>query len=89
MIPLYVDRQEPANNQAGVEPNSPISIYFNKSMNPDLLQIEVLETAHGKIYKPLEAGSNMVDYGKIELKSQYELKNTYYFLHLIYIFITL
>jgi fibronectin type 3 domain-containing protein len=46
-IPLALERSEPANNATGIEPNESINLYFNKPIDPALLQIEVRETVNG------------------------------------------
>ena len=66
-ILLSVDRQEPADGAIGVEPNAFIAFYFNKAIDPALLQVEVLETAHGKIYATPEKGADITQMSKIEL----------------------
>ncbi len=66
-IPLALNRQDPENNAEGVEPNAFIAFYFNKPIDPALLEIEVLETAHGKVYKEAEAGADITKLSKIEL----------------------
>lgn len=43
-IPLAVERTEPANDEKGIDPNERINVYFNQSIDPALLQIQVHET---------------------------------------------
>lgn len=49
-VPLQFEKIEPANGEAGIETNAPITVYFNKAINPALLNISVKETAHGFSY---------------------------------------
>ncbi|NNF99324.1 MAG: hypothetical protein HKM93_08100 [Desulfobacteraceae bacterium] len=66
-IPLEIEKQEPANGQAGVEPNEFIAFYFNKPIDPALLQVQVRETAHGLIYNTLESGADITRLNDIKL----------------------
>ena len=43
-------RVEPQNNAKLIEPNSTIELYFNRQIDPNLLEIKVRETLHGKTY---------------------------------------
>jgi hypothetical protein len=49
-VALAVTRSEPENAGAGVDPNGPIAIYFNQTIDPALLHVSVKETVHGKDY---------------------------------------
>jgi hypothetical protein len=66
-IALAIERQEPANSATGVEPNEFIALYFNKPMDPQQLQIQVLETVHGLIYDTLEKGADITQLSQVEL----------------------
>ncbi|WP_189398887.1 carboxypeptidase regulatory-like domain-containing protein [Arenicella chitinivorans] len=54
-IPVELVRIEPANNQRHVEPNSPIEVYFNRAIDPTLLEVTVRETFNGKTYLNADA----------------------------------
>jgi hypothetical protein len=54
-IPIQLVSHEPENNQDLVEPNHPIELYFNKSIDPTKLDIKIYETLHGKTYLNLDA----------------------------------
>jgi len=47
-VTLGVERSEPENTQSKVDPNEPVSIYFTKAIDPNLLQVQVHETVHGQ-----------------------------------------
>ena len=47
---IAVDRVEPDINEEGIEPNSFIAIYFNQSIDPSKVAVEVFETVHGLVY---------------------------------------
>lgn len=49
-VPVNLLRTEPANSEAGISPNAPIVLYFNKHVDPDKLNVTVKETQHGKDY---------------------------------------
>ncbi len=66
-VPLAVTTLKPANGAAGVEPNDFIALYFNKAVDPALLQIEVLETAHGKTYADAAPGASITELSAVEL----------------------
>jgi len=66
-IALAIERQEPANSVVGVEPNAFVAVYFNKPVDPERLQIEVLETVHGLNYAALEKGADITRFNQIEL----------------------
>lgn len=66
-VSLSVERQSPANGATGIEPNDFIALYFNKAIDPALLSIEVLETAHGQTYASPPAGADMTGLNAIEL----------------------
>lgn len=67
VLPLEVIKQEPENNETGVDPNAFIALYFNKPINYDLLTIEVLETVHGKMYPAEKGGTDITSYSDIQL----------------------
>ncbi|MBU0681413.1 MAG: hypothetical protein KKD73_08330 [Proteobacteria bacterium] len=67
LVPLALERQEPANNESGVENNGFIGFYFNKTIDPALLDIEVLETFHGMDYAKAPQGADMTSLSKIEM----------------------
>jgi len=66
-MPLTMERQEPANSETGVEPNAFIAFYFNKPIDPQQLQIQVLETVHGLNYEAPEKGADITQLSEIEL----------------------
>ncbi|MCP4694750.1 MAG: Ig-like domain-containing protein, partial [Desulfobacterales bacterium] len=66
-VPLAVERMRPENGAAGVEPNEFIAVYFNKPIEPALLQIEVLETAHGMTYASPESGADITKISQVDL----------------------
>ena len=66
-IPLTVERQEPANNAVNVEPNGYLAFYFNKPISPDLLEIQVRESAHGRVYGSRQKGADLTQFSRIEL----------------------
>jgi hypothetical protein len=66
-VPLAVESQSPENNATGIEPNDFIALYFNKAIDPALLQVEVLETAHGLTYVSLENGTDITQLNNIKL----------------------
>ncbi|HEX6927645.1 MAG TPA: hypothetical protein VF267_00230, partial [Gammaproteobacteria bacterium] len=49
-IELAVSRTEPENNATGIAPIDPVTIYFNKPIDPAKLSITVKETVHGMDY---------------------------------------
>ena len=49
-IPLALVRQEPANNESGVETNQFVAWHFNRPLDTSLLEVEIRETANGKTY---------------------------------------
>ncbi len=67
LIPLELERQEPANNSTGVQNNGFLAFYFNKPLAPALLQIEVLETYHGMDYAKAPAGADLTSQSKTEM----------------------
>jgi len=50
LIPLALERATPENGAAGIEPNEPITLIFNKPIVPAKLQVLVTETVHGHTY---------------------------------------
>jgi hypothetical protein len=66
-VPLAVEKLKPANGATGIEPNDFIALYFNKAIDPALLQIEVLETAHGKTYAAAASGADITQLSAVEL----------------------
>lgn len=66
-VPLVLARQTPANGAGGIEPNDFMAFYFNKRIDSDLLQIQVLETAHGLTYGVLESGADITQLSRVEL----------------------
>ena len=66
-LPLTMERQEPANSESGVEPNEFIAVYFSKPIDPQQLQIQVLETVHGLTYETLEKGADITQLSEIKL----------------------
>ncbi|MCP4549182.1 MAG: Ig-like domain-containing protein [bacterium] len=65
--PLAVERIRPENGATGVEPNEFIAVYFNKQIDPALLQIEVLETVHGMTYASPADGAEIAKISQVEL----------------------
>jgi len=49
-IPLQVSNSDPANQQIGVEPHLPVSVYFNRPINRSLIEVNVYETFTGETY---------------------------------------
>lgn len=49
-VPIEILRSEPAPEQRGHLPTRPISLYFNRRIDPSLLEIQVSETLHGLDY---------------------------------------
>lgn len=49
-VPLEVVRTEPGNNAKGIAPQDPVTVYFNRSIEPSKVEIDVRETVHGKDY---------------------------------------
>lgn len=49
-IPLTMLKSEPLNNQTNLEPDVPIVLYFNKSLDLTKLKFELRETLHGQTY---------------------------------------
>ncbi len=66
-IPLSLERQEPENGTRNVETNTFIAFYFNKPADPQQLEVEVLETAHGQIYDIPEPGADFTQLSNISL----------------------
>ncbi|MBF0397749.1 MAG: hypothetical protein HQK78_13300, partial [Desulfobacterales bacterium] len=65
-IPLELERQDPENNSKGVEPNAYIAFYFNKPIEPSLLEIKVTETVHGKTYVQPQPGADITQQSKVQ-----------------------
>jgi hypothetical protein len=66
-VPLAVEKLKPANGATGIEPNDFIALSFNKAIDPALLQIEVLETVHGKTYASAASGADITQLSAVEL----------------------
>jgi methionine-rich copper-binding protein CopC len=66
-LPLELLRQEPANNSTGSANNGFIAWYFSKSVDPNLLTVEVLETYHGLDYADNTPGADMTGLSKVEM----------------------
>lgn len=49
-IPLQVVTTMPGNGASGIEPNTFLTLHFNKVIDPALLSVSVAETAHGQTY---------------------------------------
>ncbi len=49
-LPLELTGSEPANLAEGVEPHEPLTLHFNRSLEPALLEVELRETVHGETY---------------------------------------
>jgi hypothetical protein len=74
-VPLTVARIDPPNGAVNVEVNQPIGISFSKAINPTLLQVNVVETVHGKVFKRLEPGADLAtlsDVGTVEVHRDLE-----------------
>ncbi len=65
-IPLELLYQDPPNMSDGVETNSPIVYYFNRPIDPALLEVQVLETVHGEVYQVPEEG-DLTNHGSFQL----------------------
>lgn len=48
--PLTVVRTEPVNQSSGNAPNDAVTIYFNQSIDPSLIEIQLTQTVHGRDY---------------------------------------
>lgn len=66
-LPVEVTQIIPEDNATGVEANQFISLNFNKEIDPSKLVVQVLETAHGKIYKEQDKGTDLTEQNNIEL----------------------
>lgn len=66
-IPLEVIRQKPENNSFGADTNEGIAFFFNKTIDPSLLSINVFETVHGKTYPTEKTGETMMTFSRVEL----------------------
>ena len=49
-LPLRVVRMQPENGAIDLEPNEPITVFFNKAVSLDQLELAIHETAHGFTY---------------------------------------
>ena len=63
-LALMLDRSEPLNAANNIEPNTPVTLYFNKTLDPALLTVNVRETVHGLVYAapqqtPNDSGSKL------------------------------
>ena len=58
VIPLALERSEPANGSDGHEPNTPVNLYFNRPLDPALLSVNVRETVHGLVYEQRGRNAN-------------------------------
>ena len=66
-IPLEIIKQEPENNDKDVEPNAFVAFYFNRPIDSTLMQIEVLETVHGKAYASAGTSSDITSLSDVTL----------------------
>lgn len=68
-IPLQLSKSSPANQQTGVEPHLPITLYFNRPIDRSLIQINIYETFSGETYdlESLE-GKSGIESQEIKLK---------------------
>ncbi len=66
-VPLAVEDQRPANGADGIEPNEFVTVYFNKAIDPGLLDIQVLETVHGKTYNTAGNGADITKLSDVNL----------------------
>ncbi len=64
-IPLSLERQDPENNARNIEPDAFIAFYFNKTAEPQQLEIKVLETVHGLVYETPKPGADLTQHNKI------------------------
>ena len=55
VVPLALERTEPANGEVGVEPNGFIGLYFNQPIDISKLSVSLHETAQGYTYENLDA----------------------------------
>jgi len=46
---------------------TPFNLYFNKPIDPQQLDIEVLETVHGEIYAQPEKGTDIRQFSDVKL----------------------
>ena len=66
-VPLALEWQEPENAATGVDTNGFLALYFNKPIDPALLQVEMRETAHGLDYIHPDNGADISEQSKVEL----------------------
>jgi hypothetical protein len=66
-IPLQVVQQEPSRDATDVEANAPITLHFNRPIDPSKLTMSVLETAHGKVFEKPSDGSDITTQSVVSL----------------------
>jgi hypothetical protein len=68
-IPLEASLQSPANGASNIEANEPVVVELNRPVaDPTKIKIELLETVHGKRYKPLESGASFAQFTDVQLE---------------------
>jgi hypothetical protein len=66
-IPLQVVSQEPAADSSNIEANTPITLHFNRPIEPSKLTMSVLETAHGKLFSDPPPAADMTQLSGVGL----------------------
>ena len=67
-LPVEVERTEPADGATDVEPTVFAAFYFNREIDPGLLEVAVEETVHGESYVSAESGAGIAEFGAVELE---------------------
>ena len=67
-LPVQVERTEPADGATDVEPTVFAAFYFNREIDPDMLEVSVEETVHGESYVSAESGAGIAEFGAVELE---------------------
>ena len=76
VVPVQLDRVIPADEANGIEPNEFITLFFNRTIDLNLLKIEVYETVHGHTWlRADESGVNPLSakgYELVKVDRDYE-----------------
>jgi len=64
--PVRVVRQDPESGREDVESNAFIAFYFNKSVDPSKVTLEILETAHGPSWAASVKGADITTMSNVE-----------------------
>ncbi len=67
-LPVEVERTEPADGATDVEPTVFAAFYFNREIDPGLLEVAIEETVHGEDYVSAEPGAGIAEFGAVELE---------------------